>query len=196
MSLALETNEAIRSNKPIKIALAAAEQKLERHYDTALRLEKENILQTVKRILSSAEESVLNTGPRDRIGAPKEPKETGIPMLSWPKNRIPKSLKFQWRSTTQLSSEPSQSPIAQSMSPSTPSITTDHQDSSLSTSQSEQLSQINQNHAPVPVINLNLPPGEKLPPGRYALDGSVVPDAKGQLDFVGNLVPVSPPGVL
>jgi len=44
----------------------------------------------------------------------------------------------------------------------------------------------------VPVINLNLPPGQSVPAGQYEMDGSLVEDLAGHWDFVGNLEPKGP----
>lgn len=48
----------------------------------------------------------------------------------------------------------------------------------------------------VPVVNINLPAGQRLAPGQYAMDGDLVPDQgqAGAYDFVGNLVPQQQPG--
>lgn len=44
----------------------------------------------------------------------------------------------------------------------------------------------------VPVININLPNGQVVPPGQYYMDGSLVEDGLGHWDYVGKLVPSSP----
>ncbi len=54
--------------------------------------------------------------------------------------------------------------------------------------QSESLRALSPNNQ-VPLVNINLPQGQKLAPGQYVMDGSLVPDATGSYDFVGNLVP-------
>ena len=41
----------------------------------------------------------------------------------------------------------------------------------------------------VPVINLNLPAGQKVPPGQYRMDGHMVLDMNGHWDFDGQLRP-------
>jgi len=54
--------------------------------------------------------------------------------------------------------------------------------------QQQGMSQLQQKQG-VPVINLNLPAGQRVPAGRYAMDGNLVEDVRGHWDFVGNLVP-------
>lgn len=44
----------------------------------------------------------------------------------------------------------------------------------------------------VPVVNINLPHGQVVPPGQYYMDGSLVKDLAGHYDYVGKLVPASP----
>jgi hypothetical protein len=44
----------------------------------------------------------------------------------------------------------------------------------------------------VPVVNINLPHGQVVPPGQYLMDGSLVQDLAGHWDYVGKLVPTSP----
>lgn len=44
----------------------------------------------------------------------------------------------------------------------------------------------------VPVVNINLPHGQVVPPGQYYMDGSLVQDLAGHWDYVGKLVPASP----
>jgi hypothetical protein len=44
----------------------------------------------------------------------------------------------------------------------------------------------------VPVVNINLPHGQVVPPGQYYMDGSLVEDLAGHWDYVGKLVPASP----
>ena len=43
----------------------------------------------------------------------------------------------------------------------------------------------------VPVVNINLPSGQVVPPGQYYMDGSLVQDLAGHWDYVGKLVPAS-----
>ena len=43
----------------------------------------------------------------------------------------------------------------------------------------------------VPVVNINLPSGQVVPPGQYYMDGSMVQDLAGHWDYVGKLVPAS-----
>jgi hypothetical protein len=180
----------------IRNELSRAEKQLVRHNKMILLHEKDEILKSAKNLVSTSSHQPSLEQPVGSLAA--------APVLSWSSNQVPPSLKLAWNPTTQLSAEPAGlSPPAASQPP---QYDNPQQQQTISTKDSQQLAEkpdYNQELAqkaegnpPVPVINLNLPPGEKLPPGRYALDGSVVPDAAGQLDFVGNLVRVSPPGVL
>jgi len=47
-------------------------------------------------------------------------------------------------------------------------------------------------HDKVPILNINLPNGQVVPPGQYYMDGSLVEDLAGHWDYVGKLVPSSP----
>ena len=47
-------------------------------------------------------------------------------------------------------------------------------------------------HDKVPILNINLPHGQVVPPGQYYMDGSLVQDLAGHWDYVGKLVPASP----
>ena len=172
----------------VQLELSRAERKLEKQNQALIEKEENQIIRAAKSHTASlnARQSVLAQSSDEVHSVPR--------VLSWQEGHIPPSLKLSWNPQTQLANS----------HPDVHNSETDSESVQLAapkyfSSQPEQgqsFSGKTQPNSPVPVINLNLPPGEKLPPGRYALDGSVVPDAAGQLDFVGNLVRVSPPGVL
>jgi hypothetical protein len=176
--------------------LSTAEKKLVQHNKVALLHEKDEILKD----LSGATKRQHSKGHSDASSGPL----VTAPVLSWPSNQIPSSLKIAWSPRMQLPEEPAGLSSTQAQPPQYAYPQQQQARSGQYNSQqlaekpdyNQELAQKADKNPPVPVINLNLPPGEKLPPGRYALDGSVVPDTAGQLDFVGNLVRVSPPGVL
>ena len=54
-----------------------------------------------------------------------------------------------------------------------------------------QMQQKTKGSSKVPVLNINLPHGQVVPPGQYYMDGSLVEDPVGHWDYVGKLVPTS-----
>ncbi len=189
-----------RLAKLIRNELSRAEKQLVRHNQMILLREKDEILKSAQSLATTPRQQ-----PALKQSATGAESLAAPPVLSWSSNQVPPSLKLSWNPTMQLSAEPAgPSPLtasqsAQSVYPQQQqaiSTQDDIQQLAEKPEYNQELAQKADGNPPVPVINLNLPPGEKLPPGRYALDGSVVPDAAGQLDFVGNLVRVSPPGVL
>lgn len=188
----LSEDEVVNSkvHRLVTLELAKAEHKLEARTKAVLEHEEENMIRTAMAVTQKARRSAVSNNAGQMQATPKT--------FSWPADQNPPSLKLSWSPTTQLADI--QPPAPESINTmngmtETPKVAAQKYFSSQA-QQSQPLSGKAQPNSPVPIINLNLPPGEKLPPGRYALDGSVVPDAAGQLDFVGNLVRVSPPGVL
>ena len=171
----------------VKSELKKAEQKLEKENKAVLRGEEAEIFHSIRTSLLSRK----SVQKADSVPADSSSNTPAI--LSWPKG-IPPSLQVTWSPTMQLTSQPSEESVEEGLD--SPKYLSHEQRVVSPGDYNQQLAQKSQANSAVPVINLNLPSGEKLPPGRYALDGSVVPDAAGQLDFVGNLVRVSPPGIL